>query len=287
MIALLLQLPAGKAYLLHRHKTVPPQAVQPPRCTHVGAVAQEGDTQHLAPQPFGGGETGIYGRYGHGENAIVGDSPEQTVAVVGQAVHIVGAKAVILIYATQLIALTVNAIGGHGTHTAIKIHCLGDMGGRKRRAVRRGGGVAGCRGDGAVGQHVAGIVAHLHIHGAVGFPDTGHLATDRLAAADAGEAENAMPVGLQPADEVVATRPQPPPRVAIEHGDAGDSRRVDNAPAGVVVVKESLKIGSKDRSVIGDRNVEILVVGTVFRSGIVTEIGNPLCLCRLAAKEEE
>ena len=98
-VSLPLQLPAGQCYLLHRYETVALQPEESALCTYVGVVAQCLYAAHLSAQSFLGSEVCVDRWDGHGEDAVVRGSPKQSVPVVCQLGHIVGAEPIVLTHA--------------------------------------------------------------------------------------------------------------------------------------------------------------------------------------------
>ena len=202
--------------------------------------------------------------------------------VVVHVVDIVGAQTVLFSDAEQLVAGAINeddtvAIRRQSLHTDLQVLNLCDVGLHMVvLAVRRGTNHARFLGIAVVVDSIHFLVAGQEVDVAAFFPNPLHLALKGLLRRAGVHVEVAVSIRLQVAEVVVAARPQPFLGVLEYGGDAGNARRVDDAPVGIVVIEQSLEVGHIYRAVVGGDDVGVHVVGLVFGSGEVAQVGDTL-----------
>ena len=120
------------------------------------------------------------------------------------------------------------------------------------------------------------VIADLEEYVAVFLPYPLHLALESVLKIDTVQLKPSLFVDTHIADVVIATCPDDILGTSEYRRDTGDAWGVYNAPVGVVVVEQSLKVGHIYRSVVTCDDIEVMVMCMIAGCGEVLDVGNAL-----------
>ena len=134
--------------------------------------------------------------------------------------------------------------------------------------------------EGGITYFVDIIVAGHKLHRFSFLKDFHYLTFELALVADLTDEQFSISPFLQTGKEIEATHPDCIIIVAINHGDTSEFWRMDDAPPGSVVVKQSVKVGYVYRTVLANLNVEVTVVSAILRRREITDLWQTLRFCR-------
>ena len=275
---------------------IAPNGIETIRAANVYLAVEGSNGMHLSRETILGQEITIYRRHLDGKDAMSRGSPKHAVPVVHHIRHLVGAEPVCL---GDGIEVVVVPVGNNQSLVLLHLHFqsvvqvlhLGDVFqdgyffARHQRIQRHDFrlhartevGIGALFQPYAVPSHLVDVIVAGHevqcpasrLVPAVVLKYFHHLALELSLRGYLPKKQFAVGPVLQPGKEVVASHPDGVLAVPIDHRDAADVGRVDDAPLGTVIVQQALEVGNEHRTVLAGFNVVVSVVAAIFRCRVV------------------